>query len=155
LKDLIERGDADMLMHPSPNCHWSANDRYTPQALIHYIISEHQVLEETLEEGGDDSEAETTRDSVNDNEGYFTRTITQRIPNPRTIPWTRMTGEFTGKMTSTKHYFASTSCVTYNSVCLIKISGHSMISHGIPSDAYTNGSICTYQYPTNKYKISL
>jgi hypothetical protein len=116
-------------MHPSPNCHWSANDRYTPQALIHYIISEHQVLEETLEEGGDDSEAETTRDSVNDNEGYFTRTITQRIPNPRTIPWTRMTGEFTGKMTSTKHYFASTSCVTYNSVCLIKISGHRRESH--------------------------
>ena len=57
LKDLIEQGD--MHMCPSPNCHWSAYDGYTPQALIHHIISEHQVPKETLEEGGDESEAET------------------------------------------------------------------------------------------------
>ena len=50
-------------MCPSPNCHWSAYDGYTPQALIHHIISEHQVPEETLEEGGDESEAETMKDS--------------------------------------------------------------------------------------------
>lgn len=61
LKDLIEQGD--MHMCPSPNCHWSAYDGYTPQALIHHIISEHQVPKETLEEGGDESEAETVKDS--------------------------------------------------------------------------------------------